>query len=97
MLVWLKSSLTPQEIRDRILDSNSDFQRRMVEYLESVHQGEFITGTMESVGNRLDKLKDEDPLHTCPTESLPTPPPPKCTEVHASSEETRPEATGGTF
>ena len=59
----------------------------MVEYLESVHQGEFITGTMESVGNRLDKLKDEDPSHTCPTESLPTPPPPKCAEAHASSEE----------
>jgi len=27
----------PQEIRDQIMDPNSDFQKRIVEYLESVH------------------------------------------------------------
>lgn len=45
MLVWIKNSLTPQEIRESVLDPKSDFQTRIVQYLESVHQGEFLTGT----------------------------------------------------
>ncbi|KIP01808.1 hypothetical protein PHLGIDRAFT_26855 [Phlebiopsis gigantea 11061_1 CR5-6] len=49
MLVWLKNSLTPQEIRERIVDPNSDFQKRIVEYLESVHMGEFIDTTMDQM------------------------------------------------
>jgi hypothetical protein len=42
MLLWLKGSLTPQEIRDKIMDPTSDFQQKMVEYLEGVHKGEFL-------------------------------------------------------
>ena len=42
MLLWIKNSMTPQEIRDRIMDPNSDFQKAMVEYLKSVHMGEFF-------------------------------------------------------
>ena len=34
---------------DRIMDPNSDFQKAFVEYLESVHIGEFMTGTMDDV------------------------------------------------
>jgi hypothetical protein len=49
LLLWIRGALTPQEIRDKIMDPNSDFQKLMVEYLEGVHQGEFITGNMESV------------------------------------------------
>ena len=49
MLLWLRGSLSPQEIRDRIMDPNSDFQKAFVEYLESVHIGEFMTGTMDDV------------------------------------------------
>src|SRR5882724_4346307 len=37
MLLWILNSLSPQEIRDQIMDPNSDFQKRIVEYLESVH------------------------------------------------------------
>jgi hypothetical protein len=40
MLLWIMSSLSPQEIRDKIMDPNSDFQKEMVEYLEGVHVGE---------------------------------------------------------
>src|ERR1700679_3872042 len=49
MLLWLKGSLSPQEIRDRIMDPTSDFQQKMVEYLESVHLGEFMTGSIDEV------------------------------------------------
>jgi len=37
MLLWLKDALSPQEIRERILDPTSEFQHKMVEYLESVN------------------------------------------------------------
>jgi Helitron helicase-like domain at N-terminus len=49
MLLWILNWLSPQEIRDRIMDPNSDFQQKMVEYLESVHIGGFMTGTMNEV------------------------------------------------
>jgi hypothetical protein len=48
MLLWILNSLSPQEIRDQIMDPNSDFQKKIVEYLESVHVGEFMTGTIET-------------------------------------------------
>jgi len=49
MLLWIRGAPTPQEIRGQIMDSESDFQKKMVEYLESVHMGEFITGILEGV------------------------------------------------
>src|SRR6202044_3586583 len=62
--------LSPQEIRDRIMDPNSDFQKRIVEYLESVHIGEFMTGTMDEVKEQVQenmKAKEyEDPTQTLP-------------------------------
>ena len=54
MLVWIKGALSPQDVRDKILDPDSDFQRLMVQYLESVHQGEFYDGKMEDVIERID-------------------------------------------
>ena len=47
MLLWIKGALSPQEIRNKIIDPTSDFQQKMVEYLESVHIGEFLTGSMQ--------------------------------------------------
>jgi hypothetical protein len=79
MLLWIRGSLTPQEIRERIMDSNSDFQREMVEYLESVHMGEFMTGKMEDVKKKLD-IAELDDKYVNPTETLPIPPPVSCGE-----------------
>jgi hypothetical protein len=33
MLFWILNSLSPQEIRDQIMDPNFDFQKKIVEYL----------------------------------------------------------------
>ncbi len=82
VLLWIKHSLTPQEIRACIMDPNSDFQKAMVEYLESVHQGEFGTGTMETVATQVDELKKKT-LHIPATETLPQPPPSKCNHEHS--------------
>jgi hypothetical protein len=74
MLLWILNSLSPQEIRDRIMDPNSDFQKKIVEYLESVHVGEFMTGTMDEVKEQVhEKMKAAD--YQDPTQTLPVPPP----------------------
>ncbi|KAH6886514.1 hypothetical protein BKA70DRAFT_1027329, partial [Coprinopsis sp. MPI-PUGE-AT-0042] len=49
IMVWIKNSLSPKQIRERILEKDGAFQSSFVEYLESVHKGEFQTGSMEDV------------------------------------------------
>ena len=77
MLLWIKGCLSPQEVRDRVMDPNSDFQRRLIEYLESVHVGEFLTGSQtEVLGNVAQASKSATYLD--PTQTLPQPPPKHC-------------------
>ena len=59
------------------MDPNSDFQKKMAEYLESVHQGEFMNGTMEDIRDGID-LAEKEPTYIPPTMTLPDCPPPKC-------------------
>src|SRR6202047_314100 len=74
MLLWILNSLSPQEIRDRIMDPNSDFQKKIVEYVESVHVGEFMTGTIEEVKEQVDgNMKAKE--YKDPTQTLPDAPP----------------------
>jgi len=47
----------PQEIRDRIMDVNSDFQKKIVEYLESLCVGEFINGPKIDISERVGELR----------------------------------------
>ena len=86
MLVWIKNSLTPQDIRDRIMDPTSDFQKKIVEYLEGSHKGEFINGTMSEVLEKIQQLKQNNPSRVVPTETLPTPPPQRCTKTHSEGD-----------
>jgi len=56
------------------MDPNSDFQKRIVEYLESVHVGEFMTGTMDEVKEQVDEnMKAKE--YRDPTQTLPDAPP----------------------
>jgi hypothetical protein len=74
MFLWILNSLSPQEIRDRVMEPNSDFQKKIVEYLESAHVGEFMTGTMEEVKEQVDEnMKSEE--YKDPTQTLPDAPP----------------------
>ncbi|KAA1478949.1 hypothetical protein DENSPDRAFT_861946 [Dentipellis sp. KUC8613] len=81
MMVWIKKALTPQEIRDRILDANSTFQKQLVEYLEAAHAGEFIGGTMEEIEGVIRAKNETHADRQDPTTCLPMPPPKKC-NVH---------------
>ena len=74
MLLWIKGSLRPEEIRKRLLDPNSDFRTKMIKWLESVHTGDFQTGCFDDVVQRV-KQKSEDKSHRDPTQVLPEQPP----------------------
>ena len=59
------------------MDPNSEFQRQMVEYLESVHQGEFMTGNLEEICLDVDNAVKVRNYHA-PTHTLLYPPPSAC-------------------
>jgi len=78
LLLWIIAALSPQEIRDRITDPNSDFWKKMVEYLEGVHAGEFQTGSMDQVEVEIKDRETHEEDYQDPTQTLPDPPPPLC-------------------
>src|ERR1700723_4444536 len=56
------------------MDPNSDFQKKIVKYLESVHVGEFMTGTMDEVKEQVqENMKAKE--YRDPTQTLPDAPP----------------------
>ena len=77
LLLWISGSLTPQEIRDKIMDVDSDFQKKMVEYLESLCMGEFLTGPKVEVSEQVENASKSSDYHE-PTLTLPVPPPLAC-------------------
>ncbi|KDR70818.1 hypothetical protein GALMADRAFT_49614, partial [Galerina marginata CBS 339.88] len=77
ILIWLKGALTPQEVRDKILSNDSEFIAAIVEYLESVTKGEFLSGSLSEVRERADK-EMANPDYRNPTENLATKPPSLC-------------------
>ena len=85
LLLWIKGAFSPQEIRDKIIDPNSDFQQKIVEYLESVHVGEFLTGTKEEVEEKLKHEKEQNNDYQDPTQTLPELPPPLCKKGDCAS------------
>ncbi|KAF8158596.1 hypothetical protein B0H34DRAFT_656281, partial [Crassisporium funariophilum] len=82
ILLWIKNALSPQDIRDKIMDPESDFQKAMVEYLEAVHKGEFFDGKLEEVEKRLEEYQ-KNPEYVPPTKTMPEAPPPRCPERNA--------------
>lgn len=74
MLVWIKNAMTPQEICENIMDSSSTFQVQMVQYLESLHKGEFIDNTMLGVQEMIQTKTEQTPDCVPPTETLPEAP-----------------------
>lgn len=74
MLLWLKHALTPHQIRERLLDHNSNFQKPMVEYLESMRKGEFMNGTLHQVSERKNTLESINSECNSPTLLFPKPP-----------------------
>ncbi|KIM74021.1 hypothetical protein PILCRDRAFT_80473, partial [Piloderma croceum F 1598] len=78
LLLWIAGCFTPQEIRDKIMDPNSDFRKKIVEYLEALCVGEFLTGTKSEIAEKT-KLASVAPEYKDPVRTLPESPPPPCT------------------
>lgn len=79
LLLWIEGCLSPQQVRDKIMDSQSDFRKKMVEYLESVHTGDFVTGTKQDVVQMVHSKKNS-PGYQEVVKQLPKPPPEWCQE-----------------
>ena len=60
LLLWIKNAMSPQEIRNRLMDNDSTFQQELIAYLESVHTGDFITGTMQDIKERVPYMREND-------------------------------------
>jgi uncharacterized protein DUF6570/helitron helicase-like protein/PIF1-like helicase len=76
MLLWIRGCLTPDEIRSKILDPNSDFRLQLVQYLESAHAGDFILKDRAEVHEDVHAAEQDDHYRD-PTETLPEAPPSK--------------------
>ncbi|KAG6883111.1 hypothetical protein C0992_009629, partial [Termitomyces sp. T32_za158] len=70
----IAGGITPDEARQKIMDSNSNFQKELVEYLEAVHQGDSFNGDEHQVKETINNTKvQSDSID--PTCTLPVPPP----------------------
>ncbi|KAK0222354.1 hypothetical protein IW262DRAFT_1448328 [Armillaria fumosa] len=47
MIIWIRNSLSPQQVCDHILSDDSEFRLRLIRYLESVHKGEYLMGYVD--------------------------------------------------
>ena len=87
-ILWIKGSPSPQEIRDKIMDKSSDFQKSIVEYLEAVHQGEMFEGSLEDVKTRVKDETANNPNYLDPTQTMPKAPPQFCGDKYCTNCET---------
>jgi Helitron helicase-like domain at N-terminus len=78
LLLWIKNSLSPQEIHSKIMDRDSNFQQQMVQYLESVCKGEFFDGNLNDTSQKVAEAKKNDVNYTNPTKTMPEPLPSQC-------------------
>ncbi|KAJ6506044.1 hypothetical protein DFH09DRAFT_943410, partial [Mycena vulgaris] len=79
LLLWIDNSLSPQEIRDRVMDPTSSFRHKLIRYLESCHQAEFINGSLMDIQQNVPlDLKAERKMHGTPAYIPPTHTLPEC-------------------
>ena len=53
MVLWILNALSPQDIRDRLMNKDDEFQKSLIKYLEGCQKGEFLTGSMEYVKSKV--------------------------------------------
>ncbi len=88
-LIWVKTALSPQEIRDRIMKPDAKFASRLIKYLEDCHRAEYFSGSRDAVisKRKVEPLPanansdDEFDLNSSyrpPTHTFPKAPPARC-------------------
>ncbi|KAI0340975.1 hypothetical protein BDW22DRAFT_1297982, partial [Trametopsis cervina] len=76
LLVWVKNSLPPQAVRDKVRESKT-FSNEFVAWLESCHQGGYSSGTESEIASAVAALSHN------PTEATPAAPPSNMAETRA--------------
>ena len=82
MLLWIQGTNTPDEICCKILNPESDFRQKLLEYLEGAHSGDFLLKSRTEVEEDVHAAA-QDIGYRDPTESLPESPPAIC-QSHAT-------------
>jgi len=77
LLLWIKNAMSPQQIRDKLMSEDSEFQTKLISYLESCHHGEFLTGSVDEVRAKVKGEENADD-HVNPIDCLPSPVPECC-------------------
>ncbi|KIJ22995.1 hypothetical protein M422DRAFT_196446 [Sphaerobolus stellatus SS14] len=83
MLLWIENSLSPQEIRDKCESGDSLFRKAIIDYMEDLCNGSFITGDMDTVKDRVKRWQTKSEYKD-PTTLRPISPPPLCEHMHDS-------------
>ena len=93
MLLWIKGGLSPQEMRQRLMNSDPDsqFKKKVKDWLESCFTGDFMTGTQEEVIKMVAE-NSKKPGYADPTQTMPESPPPLCARAkdHKESSSCKP-------
>ncbi|KIK62224.1 hypothetical protein GYMLUDRAFT_58412 [Collybiopsis luxurians FD-317 M1] len=76
-LVFTSKKMSPLEIKQWLLDPESDFQKKLIAYVESIQVGEFLTGTKADVQRAVETAEESD-SYLSPELTLPVPPPIEC-------------------
>jgi hypothetical protein len=53
IILWIENALSLQEIQNKIMDKDDEFQQNLIHYLKGCQKGEFLTGTMEYVKKKI--------------------------------------------
>jgi hypothetical protein len=81
-LLWLKGNMSPQNIKENLMKDVDGFGQCIIDFLQSIRVGEFLTGPMDNViAARQLRMKISE--YTDPCQILPIPPPEKCI-LHAN-------------
>jgi len=85
LLLWVKGTLTPQEMRDKLMGDDSAWAKRLMAWLESCHTGDFLAGAHKDVVEK-NKQRERVEGYVDPTESLPVPPPRTRCKMHTDTD-----------
>ncbi|KAF8228535.1 hypothetical protein L208DRAFT_1213348, partial [Tricholoma matsutake] len=74
MLLWIKGTMSPDEIRRRVTQPDLEFCQSLVAYLGSAHSGDFLDSSRAEVEANVQKGSKNE-TYQDPTETMAGPPP----------------------
>lgn len=77
LLLWIRGSLSPAEIRKRLDDPDGLFRKALIVYLEGTYTGDFLTGSKDDVKRRVDG-EEKVQGYRDPTRTIPEKPTSRC-------------------